>query len=298
MNKKIPPYFFVIVILGFLSFFSFIHIKHLRTSFKKTPITKTLSIIPEHDRILLDQLFHHLIISERFAYTLFGEKPISISYCLKNKEPSPQLTTTPHPFTLKQWTTWGKYQHLFPSKNFILRKITDTKNDEAWIILINIKNFRKTVKKHRKLFCSILGPNTTPNELLTTFSTHPHPFKKALKSRVILKGILYGYGQKNASLFQRKLTIEKALLSDNTAYLKPTSPYKTLQEELQDLTHTLRLFSGKDHSLLRFPHFLVDHSTQETKDLKKKYNKQRTHFTPLLADKDFLERMLAHYSCQ
>ena len=296
MNKKNSLYFFVIISLGFLAFFSYIHFKHLKASFNKTPVLNTLSLIPEKDRILIDQFFHHIIISECFAYTLFGDKPISTSYCLKTKDALTQRTATPHPFILQQWKTWEKYKHLFPSKTFALRKIASPKPDEAWIILINKRNFRKAIKKHSRLFRSILGPKTTGQQLLNTFLSDPYPFKKAIKERSILKGILFGYGKNNATLYLRKQTIEKALLSDNTTYLKPTHPYKTLQEELQDLTHTLCLFNSTDNTLIRFPRFLADHSTQETQDLIKKYNKQREQFLPLLTEENFLERIITRYT--
>lgn len=286
MNKKTALYLFTIIPLCFLTFICYTHIKHLKTSLHNTPIANALSLIPPKDRHLLDQLFHHLIISESFAYTLYGDKPISLSYCLRTQTHEP-------PFTIEQWNTWEKHKHLFPSKHYILRKINARKPDEAWILLINIKHFTKTFNRHRKLFQSILGPQTTAHDLIHTFRTHPLPFKKGLKNRAILKGILCGYGKNNSTLYLRKRTIEKALLAENTL-IKPNHPYKTLQEELQALTSTLCLFNSLDHTLISFPYFLVDPTTQETKDLVKKYNKQRAHFLPLLTEHHFLERTLTH----
>ncbi len=279
--------------LGFISVLAFYNYKAVLNPAK---VSKHISHIPQEDRRLLEQLFRHLLISERFAYSLFGDKPLSMGFCLHTLDSLEQKPAADHPFTLKQWHTWEKYLHLFHSKNFVLREIAASKEGESWILIINKKRVLKMVSKHLKLFQSVLGPEITPQTILHIFLTDPDPLEKALKNRPLLKGLLFGYGKHNAYLFDRKLTVEGALIAES-ASTKPTASFETLQEELQHLTHQLRPFNPKDGSPLRLPVFLADPTSEETQELKQKYSQERDLILPLISDDStFLENVLTAFT--
>ncbi len=281
-----------LTVVACLTVFSLVHVKTLKIPFFNTTLTKNISIIPHQDKVLLENFFKHLLISERFAYTLYGDKPMSMSYCLHTHDSLKQRTSTSYPFTLEQWKTWEKHKHLFPCKNFALRRIAASKTGESWILLINKKRFLTTVDKHIKLFQTTENLSVDSQHLLHIFLTHPKPFKKAFRNRTLLKGILFGFGKNNSSLYHRKQAIETALVSD-TSYIAPNAPFKSLQEELQHLTSQLRPFTTKDIFPISLPLFLADANSSETQALKKKYIHQRNHILPHLSPDTFLETTLS-----
>src|ERR1700690_3914855 len=83
---------------------------HLSSSLSKNEITEKIESIPLTDREIIEKFFRTLLFYHPFAYTLFGDKPVStMLFDLKNDQ-KPQLFYV----SSKGYETWKKYAHLFP----------------------------------------------------------------------------------------------------------------------------------------------------------------------------------------
>jgi hypothetical protein len=68
----------------------------------------------------------------------------------------------------KGYEIWKKYQHLFPSSNYLFCDGGGWGDDGMDVFLINKNSFVHVVAKNIEDFKNILGPNTTPEEILDT----------------------------------------------------------------------------------------------------------------------------------
>lgn len=255
------------------------------------------------DREKLEFFFKFLVTTDDFAFTLFGEKPLSfLSY--PTHEPSP----TYQGFILEQgWQCWEKYASRFPSKQFILVKTSDSVNDcpVNTLTLINRQKAKECIEQHLVTFQTILGENIPTDVILQNLCKEGLSEKTILKDDTELLGILLGYGAHNAWAFKRRAEIclfynqhpdeqskDFACLSDESkrfvslyssvivphiSTLKPSLSYHSLVEELNDITAHTDFFNldGIDLFLSSFqtPIFMTFEPNEETQQLKQQYTK-------------------------
>lgn len=97
-------------------------------------INELLETIPAEDRKTLEQFFQFLFLDNEFSYTLFGEKPITVTIITAQ----PRLECAiEHLISEKGWEVWTRYQHLFPSSRFIVKRDIFGENLAITISLIN-----------------------------------------------------------------------------------------------------------------------------------------------------------------
>ncbi|WP_148300673.1 hypothetical protein [Candidatus Protochlamydia sp. R18] len=258
-------------------------------------VTEILKSIPEDDREVLSRLFYQLMNNDHFAYTLFGDKPVSVTA---------NFILTPYGnifcrmkcggYFWEKWKVWKKYEHLFPMKNYLLLEEsaqTNTKN----IFFINKKWFVKTICQHLKIFETILGENITPKNLLNKIERSQN-FFSVIKENPILLGILLGYGQHNAELYSRRNDLRqfidfKQIPKIPYKMLKPSKQFVSLEEEYQYLNSRLKPFSDYHYlPLIISPvHFVADYRHSQTVELQKKYQKLRGKISAIYSQGDFLE---------
>jgi len=99
---------------------------------------------------------------------------------------------------------------LTPPKNFILQEIPF--DGYKLLVFINVKEVLQVLDKHYAIFQRILERDFKPRELLEGLREGKgiDSWKKLLLSHVT-KGILLGYGVKNAHLFERKIRSKESL---------------------------------------------------------------------------------------
>lgn len=69
------------------------------------------------------------------------------------------------------------------------------------VALINYCEVEKVLQKHKSSFKEILGGGFDEQEFLRKICLYPGDFEKFLRESVYLKGLLYGYGERNAQNF-------------------------------------------------------------------------------------------------
>ncbi len=199
-----------------------------------TNCQKILEEIKPEDRSTLCSLFNSLI-NDHFAYTLFGDKPVSLAA---------RFMLTPWENTIegiqcsgvfwKKWKVWEQYKHLFPIKNFLLiKELSRNRNFKILnVLIINKIEFIKTVNKHLPLFESILGRKIIPEELLKDIESNKLSFIDSIDDNQMLWGILLGYGKHNAMLYNQRnrnyfdcLALSDAALKHSSINLKGFGDY-------------------------------------------------------------------------
>src|SRR5579872_2472796 len=133
----------------------------------KLNVHEKLQLIPLKEQESLEFFFLYALSQEGFAFTLFGDKPLSIGCFYEMPsivvdstphsiyETTYQMFTALHPSAMKLkkgWRVWQKYQHLFPSRRFAIRGFEKCVGDSPGFLIINKNAFLKAVAQHKDDF--------------------------------------------------------------------------------------------------------------------------------------------------
>lgn len=267
-------------------------------------LSKLLSKIPKDDQLILEDFFHDLITQSLFGYVLFGNKPLSEAGCIN------PLSDFYFQFRLdhenlkfhKGITCWKKYCHLFSSEDYLFNFFGDAEKDRSiTIALINKKEYLKVVKKNLSKFQSVFGPNMTAEKLLTKFATEQNFFENHFDCEML--GILFGYGEFNSYLFQRRADIDPDPYCCSRFILKkqpkiPRQGYATLEEEFADLNIQLQSLEDDilfDQGYMDLPRFKAVDS-EETTRIKNDFIQTRKKMIKIFKDGEFFKKSMQRYT--
>lgn len=228
--------------------------------------------IPSEDFLEIENFFCYLMLEGQFAYTLFGDKPISTIGIFKRKNIYSILLPNTHDRVIYQWSIWKKYASTFQSKNYLI--ISNESSDLLEIYLINRNACKKIICENLILFQDVLGTEATPEAILKSIETSQQIAKEALKGSQLLYGILLGYGVSNAYGFEQIHRYQNYIL-------KPPKPF---HEEC---------LSGP--VLIQLPFFMVFHQNSETIKLKEVYCQKRKEICSIFNSKGGLLTALKKY---
>jgi hypothetical protein len=240
-----------------------------------------LGHLSECDKQDLSELFHTLMDQDQFSYTLFGDKPVSLSG---------DFAITPYQVTLsgalsggvflKKWAIWKRNEVKFSIKNYLFIEepaFNRRDNTMRFIFFINKAAFIKTVNYYIHTFREVLGCDLTASELLEKME-QDHKFMNLLNNNEMLLGILLGYGEYNAKLFARRMKLRKFITGKTLPSLPekiplPSKGFSSIEEEEDFLNHQLKPFTDHDYRpwMVQPVQFAADLDHQETKVLQKKY---------------------------
>jgi hypothetical protein len=268
--------------------------------FCRSDIKEVLQKIPTDEYQLLERLFSSLMHNDHFSYTLFGDKPVSLTS---------HFTLTPLNNTIckmrsegvfwKKWLIWKKYENLFHMNRFLFFETYPLaicpQNNSKTIVFINKKLFLEKVTEHLEIFREFLGSKTTPEGLLNEIECSQNFFSN-LQHNQWLIGILLGYGKHNSYLyFQRDkplfFTRSKQFPKIPYEVPKPTKPFSSLENESKSYFSKLTPFGDYSYSpvIAKPVHFVAEKRHPETKLLEEKYRKWREKISVIYAQGNLLE---------
>jgi hypothetical protein len=291
----------------------------------KAYVKKQLALISPEDKETLT-LYFETLLSQNFAYTIFGDKPVSEDnyFALVDGDRSYKQT-----FLSNGKKVWQKYSHLFPLTKFFF-KFQRTEDFED-IILVNKQAFLDTANAHLSIFKNILGGELDANSLLTKIMNADTTYADSLHHHSGLIGLLYGFGYCNAFIHfkqnQLNQQIEKFIsppftcfndsmtgelmeeIRDNPVYFlskavkeQKTEKYLKIPESLQSLFEeeesglAMQNFNKEEDplsltniNLFPLPAFGADLSSFETKKLHEQYTNTRHKIILAYSGDDFLE---------
>jgi hypothetical protein len=215
---------------------------------KKTFVEEQLSQVPLEDQKKLEILFHYMMTGDYFACTLFGNKPMTFQEFFEDpwKLPSVGMFNPYCFFYLEEgWQTWVNYKRLFPSSQFIFKKIP-SKVGYEFIILINKVAFKKIFDENRDIFEQALGSQVTVEKVLHDFEKGQKTFSQVLNEHEGLVGLVLGYGREGSLLVFRDVALKKQIMKRSLHPLTPSCEHKRLASKATQ--NTIKL---KEKSLFR-----------------------------------------------
>lgn len=256
---------------------------------------KKLRSISLEERHYLNAFLNKLLFYDDFSYVLFGNKPLAYTSFSKSLplNISHDGASFAHLTLKKGAEVFKKYQRCFSSQKFLTQ--IHENEDDLILILINKKNFRRTFNKYKKDFQQILGASITNKRLLSIIMKN-EDFGDAINNHEALLGILLGYGRDNAWMFHHKKLILRKLRSFDISLRE----HGLLEKEIANINEQLKPFSDevaeKSSALKKvdvsLPHFMAILNSEETQQLKKKYENDRKKIKKNLADQNTIDAIL------
>ncbi|PJD96112.1 MAG: hypothetical protein CK425_06830 [Parachlamydia sp.] len=274
-----------------------------------------LSIIPFHsyssiqidakDWDDIEYVCNYLFKFHPLSYTLFFDKPISFAelsegsdtadFLIKHFGVNYFVTATllsqgghRNKGLTKAWKTLSKYLR-FCDENYILVERNET------ICFINKQATVDCINSHINLFQSVFGQDFSGDLFIKNFKESDLDLHSFLNYNHYLIGILLGFGEHNAWLFQRR-----ADLYQLTASLDTVRNCKEIIETEEEINCIQKRLQGcNEYSCLPFimychPQYAADRCEQESIDLEKKYLIQSRRIQTILSSPDWVKKILSH----
>lgn len=262
-------------------------------NYQRTQAAEIGNAIPKEDRETLKLFFQEIVYNEHFGFTLFGNKPISLTGYFDPIPFENYLQTHLNNILKNGWETWKKYCSIIPESNYLW--LEETENDLKVITIINKIALLKTLEEHRILFLSVLGDAFSPQEFLQKLEEPNASLFQLIHEHEGLYGICLGYGKTNAYLYHRRaeLNIYTSQAVFSLSKSTPSSGFSSLDDEIHFLRDEL---TGVEHnsmlSPVRLPQFVGIRNHPETKRLRKNYKNIRAQMMVRLAKEDILDLAL------
>lgn len=205
------------------------------TQEQKKFLQKELSRLSYEEQERLKELFDHHFFFSDFAYTLFGSKPMSIGRLLP---------------THTGWESWGTINRAFDSKEFVIRKYTF--NDCEFLLVANLTSIEKVYRQNKQLFEGLMSFDT----LIRCLREDGPLFQQLMRDHLLL-GILLGYGTHNAELFSENQNLSREGKVTLCASSWKLHPIFYIFSEVMPVS------------------FACDPTTEETKELQRRYTEER-----------------------
>ncbi len=212
------------------------------TNSGETIFQKELSFLSNKEKKRVQNLFDYHFFFSDFAYTLFGSKPMSIGRLLPTKKAK------------IGWKAWEKINSSFGSKEFIIRKYTFNNNE--FILVANLKEIERIYHQNQPRFEKSFKGRMAFDALVSCLREDGPLFQELMHDHLFV-GILLGYGPGNAELFSENQKISNKKKTILYASSGKTHPIFYLFSEVMPVS------------------FACDPNTDETKELKRRYTKER-----------------------
>lgn len=258
--------------------------------------------IPIEEQKEIKLLFKDLFFEQAFAYSLFGDKPMSLSRGTLNVYSSDEIVRLlaidgycqsvlepycdPSNCLQKRWIIWKKHQPKFKMKNFHLLK--KSVGGQIRLIFINELSFKTIIDQNINLFRQVINGELSSDTLLEEMKNEDLDMLHLLHNHEGLLGILLGFGRDNSLTFQKR---EELLDSLGKNLKKP----ELIQEEIKYLDENLQPFHEHDAYIITSINrvmFLTDPKHPETIQLKRKYDQLERKIKKIFSKNNWFERLL------
>jgi hypothetical protein len=234
-------------------------------------INDQLLEMPKDDLLCLEELMDEELFWSPIAYTLFGNKPISISHYFEEDvinirchSDAKQNCINENKMKKEGWNLWQKYSYLFPSKNY--KVISYKENDDSGfttVLFINEPSLFNVLYENIYDFQKVLGYEYSNDKIYKSILNGEKELLNKIFNHDALLGMLLGFGRRNAWNFYYREQIRNQLKDKVCESI-----------DFQELDKKLKAFHEENLEKLEcfyLPRFCADPSDPETKSLKKKY---------------------------
>ena len=241
----------------------------------------------------LTSFFKELLFEHGGAYTLFGDKPITIEVRNDYDEEDfnklneyfqnhPEIPLIQVERNIdKTWKDWQRLANNFDLTNYILAEIKPDHygEKESLLVFINIKRTALILQKYYDYFKRTVGYDFNPIDIIFELKNGNQTFWKTVFSHYALCGILLGYGSENAWLFEWYMKNKNnPFLTNIQKKAKPsdnTDPRVKADVYIYNVPFRMPVFSCLDK--------------EKSNKFIKKYSKKRKEIVSYYKNKNFLE---------
>jgi hypothetical protein len=310
MMKRILLWIFVLSFLSWQGYRYWPVTVHIRSADRE----KDFSIrMPLKDKQRLDFFFREVCFFNVWAYTLLGSKPSSIDQytnpwvAFKNGIKHPDFfgilhlcfwpphyqriyyLLTPRQLKIKWgWEALKKYFHRFPNSRFALYESCSLDHEIVGLTLVDKKQMIALVREHFEDFQDALkNQGIEPEELIDHAKLWA--FMRCLGDEEFA-GTLLGYGRGNARLYAKWRESDSSVCPMESAW-----PEEQLVN-LEQVNQRTMAFQPWELSDMFYPRFACDPESEETKQLKVTYRKEREKIIQYFEGKDLVEAALSLFN--
>jgi hypothetical protein len=303
-----------------------LHIPKEEKPSRKPYARELLQRLSPTEHKFLTCLCKELLYTSTFGYTLFGNKPLSLT--IDGSRPG---LDTKFIFLKFAIPLLCKHEKSLNSQNFMV--LLEINEELPFIYLVNKRAFVKAVRENITIFQNVLGSDITPEGLLRDIEEKKCELGTAIKKNHALFGILFGFGTQNALAFDYRCQIENFIQNQGFPPWKdphqnnltsigeivilndtrkgeeprmktvtpegraPSSEIRSYEQKLAELNNKLEPAGGAcPHwrlvSSITPPCFASNPEYEETARLVKEYRAEQAHLTQLLNDERLLEMVL------
>jgi hypothetical protein len=263
----------------------------------------------QKERFLIEALLQDMVFEQGFAYSLFGNKPVSLAgYPLTSSFDNVFFHKKPLSIS-EAWPVLEKTIAHYYQGNYVLLKQLDQnpqKHHIFQVLLVNKSSFIQTVTEHLDLFREFLGGEIHPKSLLDEILLNERSLWDIIDNNDALYGILLGYGKKNSLAFKRRRELGQVFdpycqdLQKLPPFCpKPSEKFHSSEEEYNYFKREHCFFDMclSPLSPLMPPYFMsMKNYEEETSLLAEEYKKTFKNIIEIYAKGDFLsitlERLL------
>ncbi len=211
----------------FFALFIFIFLTQCSTQ-KNEPIPSSKYSISQEERIWLMEFFRDLLFEHDSAYTLYGTKPVSISFVeeppseeertewksyfesLSEEEKIKIMTRRARYDYQANYEKWQKIKDRFQINQYLFGSFPLNDRVES-ILFVNIEMTIRTLLEYYEDFRRVLGFDFDPFQVVFEVEDRSSLFWNKVTNRGhALLGILLGYGRDNAWFFEWEVKYKNA----------------------------------------------------------------------------------------
>ena len=252
-------------------------------------------LIDKEDREIVDDFLRHVAISELGVYTILGSKPMSWFH-IPQVQPIDELKeryeAMPEDFrkkiSIEKFNTnkqiaelreickkWKEIQYKYVGEHFAIHFDEEMRSGT----LVNIPLAIYALRKYYQDFFSVVGSEFDPTIAAKEIGNNSSEFWKIIKKNHYLKGLLFGFGEKNSKFFQweleKSISFPFRVASYNSPWLKKRRFRYVMGEKIEDLD---------------IPQFIVYQPVDETVE---KYLLEKERIIQIYKKRDFAETTVA-----
>jgi hypothetical protein len=275
------------------------------------PRENVFILMPRQDKKRLEFFFRETCLSDVWAYTLVGSKPMSwhvfdkpslsffrlfkpsyLKAVFSVSSLAEAIFSIRHHFyfnnynTKLGWKTLQKYRHYFPNSRFVIIETPLKDRDAVFdLFVIDTIQFKSVVQQHLKEFQDILQNNSlNPDRLLEEIKKRP--LFEVLNYNEVLLAILFGFGKGNGAYYEQNQR-------KGNHCLDPIWDEELIYENLTLKTKKFYALKPCDLSDLYYPAFVAVRDSDETKELVNLYRESKEKILKYYDGKDFVEATLS-----
>lgn len=239
-----------------------------------------LKRLSKEEKKQLEKHLRYFFFFDAFAFTLFGDKPITTHTYYYDPGVPCKNCCDPDLDNELFWQLWQKACKTYETEKYLFQRYSYKRTLDSrcetikGYILVNKTALNDCLEKYQEDFKTYLGRVISEQEILDSIRKNQGIFYESIYSNEFLIGMLFGFGRGNAWKYCNQENAGKKRMQ---SFCPPK------------ITHPFF------HSVTMMPQFAADFTLEETQSLYRKYRRQLKEIRKEYRGRDFLEATIAKF---